>query len=131
MPEMASYDYALIRVVPRVERGEFINAGAVLFCRTMRFLEARIELDRARLAALCPCLDLDEVERQLLVIPRICAGDPLAGPIALLSQPERFHWLVSPRSTVVQTSPVHSGLCLDPSAALDDIMARLVRAPAG
>ena len=97
----------------------------------MRFLEARIELDRTRLAALCACLDLDEVERQLLAFPRLCAGDPTAGPMARLSQPERFHWLVSPRSTVVQTSPVHSGLCLDLPDALDDIMARLVRAPAG
>ena len=114
MPTLSSFDYATIRVVPRVEREEFINAGVILFCRTRRFLGARIALDRERLAALAPSLDLGEVERQLGLIALICSGDPAGGPIAELPASGRFHWLVSPRSTVIQISPVHSGLCQDP-----------------
>ena len=129
MPALSSFDYAIIRVVPRVERGEFVNAGAILFCRARRFLGARIELDTGRLAALAPWLEIAAVERQLALIPRICAGDD-PGPIGRLPQAERFHWLVAPSSTVVQPSPVHSGFCADPEAELERLLATMVRAPA-
>jgi hypothetical protein len=111
VPVPSSFDYAVVRVVPRVERGEFINAGVILFCLEHRFLEARVQVDEARLKALWPELDIELVRKHLEAIPKICAGDASAGPIALLSQRERFHWLVSPRSTIIQVSPVHSGLC--------------------
>lgn len=123
------YTYAVLRAVPRVDRGEFINVGVVLFSRTARFLEARIDLDRERLRLLDPEVDADDVARHLEVLRRIAAGDPEAGPIARLSQSERFHWLTAPRSTVIQTSAIHVGRCEDPSAALDDLMGRLVRMP--
>lgn len=125
----ASFDYALIRVLPRVERGEFVNAGAILFCRTLRFLDARISLDAARVLALAPDLDVAEVERYLQAIPRICAGGRAAGQLGDFNQSERFHWLVAPRSAIIQASPVHCGLCDDPVAALDDLVQRLVHAP--
>lgn len=127
MPALSSYDYAVLRVVPQVEREEFLNVGVILFCRTRRFLDARIALDRQRLAALAPGLNLDMVQAQLDLFPRICAGGPEAGPIGQLEQPERFHWLVAPRSTSVQVSTVHCGLCHDPQAALDDLFEKLVR----
>jgi hypothetical protein len=129
MPAPHSYDYALIRVVPRPEREEFINVGAILFCRTMRFLGAQLALDHARLRALAPTLDLPAVERYLEIIPRICAGKPDGGPLGLLSQSERFHLLVILRSTVVQASPVHCGLCENPAAALEHLVETLVRVP--
>lgn len=127
---LSSYDYAIVRMVPRVERDEFINAGIILFCRTRRYLAGRIELDEQRLLALAPLVDMEEVRHHLQVIPRVCAGDASAGPIALLSLAERFHWLVAPRSTVIQTSPVHSGLCADPDAALEHLLTATVRPPA-
>ena len=127
MPTPSSFDYAIVRVVPRVERGEFVNAGVVLFCRTRHFLAARIELDERRLLAVAPGIDLDEVRRHLDTIPLICAGGPKAGPIGQLPQAERFHWLVAPRSAMIQTSPVHVGLCTDPRAALDRLLAKMVR----
>lgn len=126
----SSFDYALVRVVPRVERGECLNAGVILFCRTRRFLAAAVELDVARLLALDPHADRDDIQRHLATIPRIAAGEADAGPIARLSQAERFHWLVSPSSVIVQPSPVHSGLCADPAAALDHLMRTMVRLPA-
>lgn len=129
MLEPQSFDYAIVRVVPRVDRGEFINAGVILFSRTGKFLRARIELDRRRLAALAPDVDIAEVERQLAVIPLICAGDRAAGPIAELPAPQRFHWLTAPRSTVIQTSPVHVGLCGEPEAMLEHLMETMVRPP--
>ena len=107
----ASFDYAILRVVPRVERQEFMNAGVVVFCLEKHYLAARIHLDRDRLRALWPEVDLELVGEHLEAVPRICEGDPAAGPIAQLSQRERFHWLVSPRSTIIQPSPVHSGVC--------------------
>ncbi|HEX3763057.1 MAG TPA: DUF3037 domain-containing protein [Kofleriaceae bacterium] len=122
----SSFDYALIRVVPRVERGELINAGAIVSCPTQRYLAARIALDAARLAALWPAVDLADVEAALALIPLIAAGDPRGGPIAALPRGERFHWLVAPRSAVIQTSPVHTGLCDDPGGALDQLIERLV-----
>jgi hypothetical protein len=129
MPARAAFNYALVRVVPRVEREEFVNVGVVLYCPTLRFLEARIDLQPERLAALGPPADLDLVEQHLRAIPAICAGDPSAGPIAALSLSERFQWLVAPRSTVVQTSPVHTGLTEDPAAALDHLLATMVQLP--
>lgn len=131
MPALTSFDYAIVRVVPRVEREEFINAGVILFCRTRRFLDSRLELDAPRLAALAPHLDAAEVERHLAIIPLLCAGDPLAGPIAGLSLAERFHWLVAPRSTIIQTSAVHTGLCADPTTTLNHLLQTTVRAPHG
>lgn len=127
MPEPDSFDYAIIRVVPRVERGERLNAGIVLYCRGRDFLAARVELDRRRLMAMAPELDADLVEAHLETIRRICEGGPDAGPIGRLSQAERFHWLVSPRSTVIQLSPVHGGLCDQPEAALEHLLQTMVR----
>jgi hypothetical protein len=124
-----SYDYAIVRVVPRVERGEQINAGVILSCPTRDFLAARIALDAARLRALAPTADIAEIEHALASIPRIAAGDPAGGPIAALPRSERFHWLVAPRSAIIQTSPVHTGLCTDPTGALDQLLERLVLPP--
>src|SRR5579883_1721358 len=129
MPERNSYDYAIIRVVPRVERGECVNVGVILFCRTLDFLDACIHVDEARLLALAPDLDLPEVRRQLEAIALVCAGKDEADNIGRLSPSERFHWLVSPRSTIIQTSPVHSGLCTDPQAALDHLLKTMVLPP--
>lgn len=126
MPAPHSFDYAIIRVVPRVERGEFINAGVVFFCRTLRFLEARVALDRERLAAMAPDLDAAEVERHLERLPAVAGGGVAAGPLGELELAERFHWLVAPRSSIIQTSPVHSGLCSDPAAAIDHLMRTMV-----
>jgi len=125
----ASYDYALIRVVPRVERGECMNGGAVLMCRMRAYLGARIALDEARLLAFFPSADVEGIRAQLRAIAKIAEGDAEAGPIAALSQAERFHWLVSPRSTIVQPSPVHSGLCDDPAAALEYLFQTMVLLP--
>ncbi len=122
-----AYDYAVIRVVPRVEREEFINAGVILSCPAQDFLEARLHLDRARPKALDAPVDADLVEQYLAVIPQVCRGDASAGPIGRLPMRQRFHWLVAPRSTVIQTSAVHSGLCDDPAVALDHLMHRMVR----
>ena len=124
-----SFDYAVLRVVPRVDRDEFINAGVILYCRGLDFLAARVALDRARLTALWPAAaaDIDTIEAALWLVPRICDGDPAAGPIAALGRSERFHWLVSPRSTISQVSPVHSGLCDDPGAMLDHLVDTAVR----
>ena len=121
-----SFDWALIRVVPRVERGEYVNVGAIVACATKRYLGAKLALDPARVKALDAAIDLDELGLALASIPLIAAGDPAAGPIAALPRGERFHWLVAPRSAVIQTSPVHTGLCDDPEAALDDLIRRLV-----
>jgi hypothetical protein len=126
MPAASPFDYAIVRVVPNVEREEFMNVGVILFCRTRRFLDARIKLDIERLAALFPRLDMTLVQAHLDLIPRICAGGADAGPLGQLGQAERFHWLVSPRSTTIQVSPVHCGLCVDPQAALDNLFEKLV-----
>lgn len=121
------FQYAIVRVVPQVERGECVNAGVVLFCRPRRFLAARVELDEARVRALAPGADLDAVRGHLDALIRIAAGDEQAGPIAALPASERFHWLVAPSSTMIQCSPVHTGLSDDPEAELEHLMARLVR----
>jgi hypothetical protein len=127
MPELCPFDYAVIRIVPRVERQEFMNAGVVVSCQTKNFLKAKIELDTARLAALDPQLDVAIVRRHLDAITTICEGGAGAGPIGLLPQRARFHWLVAPRSTIIQTSPVHTGLCDDGEAMLEHLLERMVR----
>jgi hypothetical protein len=122
-----SYDYAVIRVVPRVDREEFMNVGVIISCPAKDFLEARIEMDEARLLAFAPQVDLEAVRAHLTSIPRICAGGPDAGPIGQLSQRERFHWLVAPRSTIIQTSRVHSGRCTEPQPVSEHLLDRMVR----
>jgi hypothetical protein len=124
-----SYDYAVIRVVPRVDREEFINVGVIVSCPAKDFLEARIELDEARLLAFNPTLDLPAIRANLASIPRICAGGPDSGPIGQLSQRERFHWLTAPRSTIIQTSRAHTGKCTDPGPVTERLLDRMVRAP--
>ena len=125
-PAREEFQYALWRVVPRVERGECFNAGVVLFCRRHRFLAARTQLDPERLRALAPGVEPGAIDRHLETLGRIAAGDPDAGPIARMDQSERFHWLVAPSSTVVQPSPVHTGLSDDPAAELDHLFRTLV-----
>ena len=119
MPATRSYDYAVIRVVPRVERQEFVNAGVIVWCKEQDLLESRIDLDESRLRALDASVDFDAVRRHLASISRICAGGPDAGPLGKLSKRERFDWLVAPRSTIIQTSPVHAGRCADMTATLE------------
>jgi hypothetical protein len=120
------FDYAVIRIVPRVERSEFINAGVIVFARTLRYLDAKLSLDIARLRALHSSIDTAEVEQHLALIPKICAGAKDAGPIGELPQHERWHWLVAPRSTILQTSAVHSGMTDNPQAELEQLMKTLV-----
>jgi hypothetical protein len=127
MPADYTYDYAIIRVVPRVERGEQVNAGVILSCADVDFLDARIELDEAAVRALDPGVDLDALRATLATIPAICRGGAAAGPIGELPARGRFRWLVSPRSTMIQPSPVHTGRTRDPAACLDKLMDRLVR----
>jgi Protein of unknown function (DUF3037) len=127
VPTHNSYDYAVVRVVPRVEREEFINVGVILSCPVQDYLGARIELDENRLRALEPAVNLEAVRAHLASIPLICAGGPEAGPIGLLSTRERFHWLVAPRSTIIQISPVHSGRCTDIPATLEHLLDSMVR----
>jgi hypothetical protein len=129
MPELCPFDYAVVRVVPRVERGEFINAGVIVSCPGKNYLKARVELDAERLAALDPAFDRETVERHLNAIPLICEGGAGGGPIGLLPQRARFHWLVAPRSTIIQTSPVHTGFCEDGDRMLEHLFERMVRPP--
>ena len=126
MRDHSTYDYAVIRVVPRVEREEFVNVGVVVSCSERNFLVARIAADRARLLALDPGLDLAVLERHLAAIPLICAGGEPAGAIGRLSARERFRWLTAPRSTVIQFSAAHTGRCEDPEALLERLMQTLV-----
>ena len=120
------FQYAIVRVVPRVERGECVNAGVVLFCRPRRFLAARAALDEQRVRAIASDVDVAAVRGHLDAFCRIAAGDAAAGPIAALPPSERFHWLVAPSSTIIQCSPVHTGLTDDPAAELDHLVERLV-----
>lgn len=126
MRELCSFDYAVVRVVPRVDRGEFVNAGVILFCSTEAWLEARIALDRDRLRAIAPSIDHEVIEEHLAVIPRVCRGGVEAGAIGQLPQRARFHWLVAPRSTVIQMSPVHSGVGRDLPVVLESLFQKLV-----
>jgi hypothetical protein len=129
VPEPCTYDYAVIRVVPRVERAEFVNAGVIVSCPSLGLLEARIEVDPARLRALDPALDLELVARHLATIPLICAGGEAAGPIGRLAPRERFHWLTAPRSTIIQCSPVHTGQCRAGEDVLERLLETMVRVP--
>ena len=131
MPATLSFDYAVLRVVPRVDREEFVNGGVILFCLERDFLEARVHLDHARVRGLFPGADLATIEDHLRAIPRIAAGAADGGPIGQLTLRERFHWLVAPRSTMIQVSPVHSGLCEDPAQELDRLLRELVRVEGG
>ena len=124
MPEV--FDYAIVRVVPRVERGERVNVGVVVHCPTRDWLGCRIANDLTRVQAIAPELDLDALADHLRAFERICHGDPTAGPIAALPVRERFHWLVHPRSTTIQLSTVHSGHTEDAAQALDRLFAALV-----
>jgi hypothetical protein len=123
----ASFDYTVIRVVPRVERQEFINAGVVVFCLEKRYLNALVQLDEQRLRALWPEVDVEVVRAHLDAIPLICAGDESAGPIAKLSQRERFHWVSAPRSTIIQPSPVHTGICDETGGVLERLSKQFLR----
>lgn len=123
MPAQHPFNYVIVRVVPSVERGEYVNAGVILFCRTLGYLAARVELNRERLLALDPDCQVDAIRQHLELIPRICSG---GGPIGKLSLSERFHWLASPRSTVVQVSDIHAGLCEDPADTLNRMFEMLV-----
>jgi Protein of unknown function (DUF3037) len=127
MHVLNSYDYALVRIIPSVERGECINVGVIVFCRTRRFLSSLFSLNKGRLLSLSPNIDLTLVQEHLDHFALVCAGGPQSGAIGELSQSERFHWLVSPRSTIIQTSPVHSGLCKDPEVALHHLFNTMVQ----
>ena len=129
MRDHSSYDYAVVRVVPRVEREEFVNVGVIVSCPKKEFLQARIEIDENRLKALDPTIDLDAIRAHLASFPVICAGGSQAGTIGRLSRRERFDWLVAPRSTIIQTSKVHTGRCTDPATLLEHLMETMVRVP--
>jgi DUF3037 family protein len=126
---MSLFEYALLRVVPRVERGEYINAGVVLYCQDAKFLDARIRLDQERLRALDPNLDPETVRAHLEVVRRVCEGEAGAGAVGMLPQGQRFGWLVAPRSTVVQPSPVHTGFAADPEGAIEHLLKVMVDTP--
>ncbi len=127
MPTRVQFDYSVVRVVPRVERDEFINVGVILFCRSRRFLVANFEPDWTRLQTFAPALDMADIQAHFELFSQVCVGGSGAGYIGQLSQSERFHWLVAPRSTIIQTSPAHSGLCVEPAATLEHLLATLVR----
>jgi len=129
VPEPRSFEYAIVRVVPRVERGECLNAGVILWCRSLAWLRAAIELDHDRLLALAPGADVAMIESHLESVARIATGGGDAGPIGRMDPGERFRWLVAPRSTVIQVSEVHEGLCPDPAEALEHLLQTLVRTP--
>ena len=124
-----TYDYAIVRVVPRVDRGERINVGVILSCADTDFLDARIEVDEALIRAIDPAADMDAVRGNLAVIPLVCKGGPEAGPIGALPTRGRFRWLVAPRSTIIQPSEVHTGRTTDPAASLSRLMDRIVKRP--
>ena len=127
MLERCLFDYAVIRVVPRVEREEFVNVGVILSCPAQKFLETRIELDAQRLKAFAPIIELNEIENYLNAIPKICAGDEAAGAIGRLPQRARFYWLTAQRSTIIQCSPVHTGFCTEPNSMLEHLIDKMVR----
>jgi hypothetical protein len=125
VPAPISFDYAVVRVVPRPDLEEFINAGVIVFSAERKYLEACVQVNESRLRALWPDIDVNLVRQHLEAIPKIAAGDPAAGPIAGLSQSQRFHWLVAPRSTIIQISPVHTGVCEQPDRVLENLARRL------
>jgi hypothetical protein len=125
--EQCTYDYSIVRIVPRVDREEFINVGVIVYCQSKGFLEARIEVDELRLRAFDPNPDLESIRAHLATIPAICSGGAQAGPIGRLPIGERFHWLTAPRSTIIQTSPVHTGTCANPGEVLEHLLETMVR----
>jgi hypothetical protein len=128
--DLVTYDYAIVRVVPKVERAEFVNVGVIVSCPRLDLLVAKIEVDERRLMSLDSTLDLESVRAHLAAIPTICAGGEQAGPIGRLSQRERFYWLVAPRSTIIQTSPTHTGSACDLEAVVERLLQTMVRPPA-
>ncbi len=126
MPEKHLFEYAVIRIVPRVYREEFLNAGVVLYCRQLKFLQCLFHVDIQRLGVFCDQLDMNEVVLYLQAFERICAGSRNAGPIGQLDMASRFRWLTATRSTVVQTSKVHPGFCIDPTETLQRLYEQLV-----
>ena len=126
MPSRSPFSYAVLRIVPDIEREEFVNAGLVLFCRSRRFLGARTSLNAERLRALRPSADVDALAAQLALIEQIAAGQVTSGPLAGMSQSERFHWLTTPRSTAVQPGPIHGGMADDPEATFEHLYSTLV-----
>ncbi|QJB30389.1 DUF3037 domain-containing protein [Chitinophaga oryzae] len=126
MQDQHLYEYAVIRVVPRVEREEFLNAGVMLYCKKQQFLQMRYTLDEARLRALCPAIDISELAAYLCAIEKICNGGRQGGPIGMLDLASRFRWLTATRSTIVQTSRTHGGLCTDAAATLQRLYEQLV-----
>lgn len=127
MPEIHTYDYAVIRAVPRVERGEFVNVGVLVWCAPMRYLKVKLHVDEKKLQALDPNADLAAIKAGTTAIESVCVGGPAAGDLGKLSLSERFNWLVAPRSTVIQTSPVHVGRGNDLDKALETIFGEMVR----
>lgn len=127
MQEPHLFEYAVIRVVPHVEREEFLNVGVILYCVSEKFLNCITQVDEERLKVLCEKIDFDELRNHIKSFERICRGGTDAGPIGRLSMPERFRWLTSPRSTIVQTSRVHPGLCTDAQNMLSRLYAQLVQ----
>lgn len=127
MLEISTFDYAIIRVVPRVEREEFINVGVILSCPSQKFLETQIELDAQRLKAFAPTLESDAIRHYLNAIPKICAGEKAAGEIGRLPQRARFYWLTAQRSTIIQCSPIHTGFCADAGETLRRLFEKMVR----
>lgn len=129
MRDPEAYDYAIVRVVPRVEREEFVNVGVIVSCPMLNFLDARFAIDEARLRALDPNIDIETIRAHTDSIRAICAGGETAGPFARLSQRERFHWIVAPRSTIIQTSAVHTGKCDDPNTLIEHLLEKMVLLP--
>lgn len=127
MLELYKYDYAIIRVVPRVEREEFINVGVILSCQETNFLGVKIELDEERLKCFAPFLEIENIKEYLSIIPKICAGEKDSGVIGQLTKRARFYWLTAVRSTIIQTSPIHSGLCDNPESRIDDLIEKYVK----
>jgi len=127
MPERYLFEYAVLRVVPHVEREEFLNVGIILYCPAQKFLKALYELDEPRLRVLCDKLDFAEVQEHVRSFDKICRGGKDAGPIGKLSMPERFRWLTAERSTMLQTSKVHPGLCIDANEMLERLFTQLVK----
>lgn len=127
MQENCTFDYAVIRIVPRVEREEFINVGVILSCPAKKFLEARIELNEERLKCFAPKIEIEAIRQYLEIIPKICAGSDEAGIIGKLTQRERFYWLTATRSTIIQTSPIHTGFAVNAEEMLEKLMNKMVK----
>jgi len=127
MQENCTFDYAVIRIVPRVEREEFINVGVILSCPAKKFLEARIELNEERLKYFAPNIEIEAIRQYLEIIPKICAGSDEAGIIGKFTQRERFYWLTATRSTIIQTSPIHTGFAVNAEEMLEKLMNKMVR----